>query len=211
MTDDRVPQRPLRPAPGTPLAFRWRKWDGGIHWVHECVYLGSDQWGEWFGQPAGWRSVRPGRDFAADHPNVTLLPPSGDYAFTHNAAPHPTVVYIDLAWDVRWDEGVDPSGIDMDLDVVSRLDRGIYIDDRDEWDEHRVAYAYPDEVVSHLDALATELERQVTAGLTPFDPATAAAWLDRLTALGLGPADAPGIDPTPAATAPDAPPIAPSA
>ncbi|MFS0735263.1 DUF402 domain-containing protein [Microbacterium sp. 1P10UB] len=192
MTDDRLPQSPVRPAPGTALAFRWRKWDGGVHWVHECVYLGRDQWGEWFGQPAGWRSTRPGRDFATDHASVTLLPLSGDYAYTHNAPPHPTSVYIDIAWDVRWDEGSDPTGIDMDLDVVSRVDRGIYIDDRDEWDEHRVGYGYPAEIVEHLDALATELERQVTAGLTPFDPTTASAWLARLAEYGLGPDDAPG-------------------
>ena len=43
--------------------FRWRKWDGGPHWVHDCVYLGSDRWGDWFGQLPGWDSTRPGRDY----------------------------------------------------------------------------------------------------------------------------------------------------
>ena len=31
----------------------------------------------------------------------------------------------------------------MDLDVVEHEDVGIFIDDRDEWDEHRVQYGYP--------------------------------------------------------------------
>jgi uncharacterized protein len=180
-----VSPEPVRPAPGTRLLFRWRKWDGGVHWVHDCVYLGSDEWGDWFGQETGWRSIRPGRDFAAEHPNVTLLPPSGDYAYTHNAEPHRTRVYIDLAWDVRWSDAGEPAGIDMDLDVVAHQDRGIYIDDRDEWDEHRVAYGYPLDIVAHLETLAVDLEAQVAAGTPPFDAATAERWLATLAALDL--------------------------
>ncbi|WP_235565461.1 DUF402 domain-containing protein [Microbacterium sp. Root166] len=185
MTDNAVS---ARPEPGTRLMFRWRKWDGGPHWVHECVYLGSDEWGDWFGQLPGWDSSRPGRTFEPQHPNVTLVPPTGDYAFTRNAAPHRTRTYIDLAWDLRWQDG-EPTGIDMDLDVVDHAERGIYIDDRDEWDEHRVAYAYPAEVVEHLDALAADLERRVSSGEAPFDEGTAAVWLERLEELSK--ADAP--------------------
>ena len=119
-----------RPAPGTRLVFRWRKWDGSPHWEQDCVYLGSDDWGDWFGQQIGWRSVRPGREFVCREPNVTLVPASGDWAFTHNAAPHPVAVYIDLAWDAGWDDDGAPVGIDMDLDVVRRTDgRGTWIDD----------------------------------------------------------------------------------
>lgn len=172
-----------RPAPGTRTVFRWRKWDGGPHWVHDCVYLGSDGWGDWFGQPTGWQSSRPGRDFVAEHPNVTLLPPSGDFAYTHNAPPHPVRVYIDIAWDVRWQDG-EPTGIDMDLDVVRTVDeRGIWIDDRDEWDEHRVQYGYPLGLVTRLEDVAIDLERRVTARTPPFDDATADAWLDVLAGL----------------------------
>ncbi|MEZ3159263.1 DUF402 domain-containing protein [Microbacterium sp. BWT-B31] len=175
---------PQRPAPGTPLRFRWRKWDGGPHWTHECVYLGSDRWGDWFGQPAGGRSHRPGRDFPAPGPSVRLLPPSGDYALTHNEAPPATYhIYIDLAWDLRWQDG-EPTGIDMDLDVVWAIDeRGIFIDDRDEWDEHRVQYGYPLDIVQHLEGLAADLERRVRAEEAPFDPATAAHWLGVLAGL----------------------------
>jgi len=182
VTDDAVP---ARPEPGTRLLFRWRKWHGGPHWVHECVYLGSDRWGDWFGQLPGWDSSRPGRTFAPQHPNVTLLPPSGDYAYTRNAEPHHTRIYIDIAWDLRWQDG-EPTGIDMDLDVVERTGTGVYIDDRDEWDEHRVAYDYPPDVVTTLEALTLDLERRVIAREAPFDDATADTWLARLAALELG-------------------------
>lgn len=179
---------PLRPAPGTKVLFRWRKWDGGPHWLHECVYLGSDEWGDWFGQREGWRSTRPERDYLVGADNVTLMPPDGRYALTVNVAPPATYrIYIDLGWDVRWDERdgeLEPTGIDMDLDVVHAVDgRGIWIDDRDEWDEHRVAYGYPLEIVAQLENLAIDLEARVRAGQAPFDDATPDAWLARLASL----------------------------
>jgi Uncharacterized domain/protein associated with RNAses G and E len=175
---------PVRPAPGTRLVFRWRKWDGSPHWIHDCVYLGSDGFGDWFGQPPGWRSSRPGREVITRGPNVTLLPPSGDYALTVNATPPATYrIYIDIAWDAKWEAG-EPTGIDMDLDVIRSVDgRGVWIDDRDEWDEHRVAYGYPLDIVRHLEDAAVDLERRVAASEPPFDDATADAWLRRLAAL----------------------------
>ena len=185
---------PARPEPGTRVQFRWRKWDGGEHWVHDCVYLGSDRWGDWFGQRAGWRSTRPERDYLVGADNVTLMPPSGDYALTVNVAPPATYrVYIDLGWDLRWAErderfggALEPTGIDMDLDVVHAVDgRGIWIDDRDEWDEHRVSYGYPLDIVAKLEALAVDLEERVRRGAAPFDDATPDAWLERLAPLEL--------------------------
>ncbi|MBN9185002.1 DUF402 domain-containing protein [Microbacterium sp.] len=185
---------PGRPVPGSRILFRWRKWDGGPHWVHECVYLGSDEWGDWVGQRAGWRSARPGRDLLASAPNVTLMPPTGDYALTVNRPPASYAVYIDLAWDVRWRDG-EPTGVDMDLDVVRSREGRLWIDDRDEWDEHRVQYGYPLDIVEKLETLAIDLERRVAASAAPFDDATAAHWFARLDALD----DAPGAADRPAA------------
>lgn len=178
-----TPEPETHPAMGTRMTFRWRKWDGSPHWQHECYYLGSDQWGDWFGQPAGSHSFRPGRDVIIDHADITLMPPSGDYALTMNAPPHRTRVYIDVAWDVRWSDDGEPSGIDMDLDVVDHELRGVYIDDRDEWEDHREKYGYPTEVRAHLEALTLDLERRVAAHEAPFDPTTAARWFDVLAQL----------------------------
>jgi hypothetical protein len=184
------------------MIFQWRKWDGSPHWANQEVYLGSDRWGDWLGQPAGWRSSRPGREFIADSADVTLIPRSdaehgADHAVTvHRNHSTAIRIYIDLGWDMRWeDAGIEPvtglpilaTGIDMDLDVVRRLDgRGTYVDDRDEWAEHSIRYGYPADVMVHLEALTDDLERRVRAQIPPFDDATADAWLDRLEALELG-------------------------
>lgn len=172
-----------RPQPGTRLVFRWRKWDGAPHWEHDCVYLGADGFGDWFGQRPGWRSVRPGAAFDSDCDRVTLMPVSGDFALTVHRG-HPRMrFYIDLAWDVRWEHGL-PRGIDMDLDVVRSLDHsGAWIDDEDEWNENRVRYGYPPDVQRRLRALTDDIVRRVDAGIPPFDDATGDAWLDRLAAI----------------------------
>jgi protein associated with RNAse G/E len=164
------------------VTFRWRKWDGGVHWQHDCVYLGADQWGDWVGQIPGARSHRPGRDVVVTEPNVSLIPPTGEWVLTMNAAPHRTRVYIDVAWDAGWRDG-EPVGIDMDLDVVDQDPRGVWIDDEDEWEEHRVAYGYPLDIVARLEAVAADLERRVAAHEPPFDHATATGWLRRLAEL----------------------------
>ncbi|MGO2746573.1 DUF402 domain-containing protein [Microbacterium sp.] len=194
-----------RPAPGSEMVFQWRKWDDSPHWRHECVYLGTDEWGDWIGQPIGWRSERPGARFAADTPSnvtlvpaidhvgrrnkVTLVPPGADYTLRVNRDhPNGMRVYIDLGWDIRWsdDNPTLVTGIDMDLDVVRvEGDRGTWVDDRDEWAEHSIRYGYPADVMARLESLALDLEERVRAQVAPFDDATADAWLDRLEALGL--------------------------
>ena len=124
------------------------------------------------------------------HPNVTLVPPSGDYAYTRNAPPHDTPTYIDIAWDVHF-EGAEPTGIDMDLDVVDREGIGVFIDDRDEWDEHRVAYGYPAATSSSGSRRSRSSSRpRCAAREAPFDLVTADEWLERLHALGLPEGDA---------------------
>lgn len=176
------------PEPGTKVSFKWRKWDGSRHWEHECVYLGSDRWGDWLGQRVGWRSFRPGRDMLLTSASVALMPAGrSDYVLTVNAAPQRTRVYIDVAWDVRWDGAV-PTAIDMDLDVVRRVDGTVFIDDEDEWEEHRALFGYPDDVAETLEGTAAELKRLVVAHEPPFDDQVPDHWLAVLDALP----DAPG-------------------
>ncbi|GAA1321620.1 hypothetical protein GCM10020360_14390 [Nonlabens tegetincola] len=108
------------------MIFQWRKWNGSPHWRHECVYLGSDSWGDWVGQPTGWASARPGRAYTVGAPSVTLVPSRGDgsgFALAGIAQPDFSLtvnrghrkgmrIYIDLGWDIRWqgEAGFEPDG-----------------------------------------------------------------------------------------------------
>jgi len=74
----------------------------------------------------------------------------------------------------------------MDLDVVRvEGDRGTWVDDRDEWAEHSIRYGYPAGVMTHLEALALDLEQRVREQHPPFDDAVPDIWLDRLETLAL--------------------------
>ncbi|MFT4234840.1 MAG: DUF402 domain-containing protein [Microbacterium sp.] len=177
-----------RPTPGTEVQLHWRKWDGSPHWHEECVYLGSDEHGDWSGQPVGWLSERPGKSFVASAPSVRLIVPAGDYALIVNRD-HPTWlrIYIDLGWDIRWTSETLIEGIDMDLDVIRHesAENITEIVDQDEWEEHSAKFGYPADVMTHLEALAADLATRVRAQEAPFDDATADPWLDRLAALNL--------------------------
>ncbi|GGF47190.1 hypothetical protein GCM10010922_23750 [Microbacterium sorbitolivorans] len=179
-----------RPTPGTIVRMQWRKWDGSLHWGGQCVYLGSDDRGDWLGKKTGWRYTRPGAEYTAENIAVTLLPVGhADHTVTFNRR-HPRAlgVYVDLAHALRWEHSGLVTGIDMDLDVVQRFDdRGIYIDDGDEWLENQCRYKYPLDVISHLETLAISLERRLRAHVSPFDGPTADAWLDHLEAAAVMP------------------------
>lgn len=175
-----------RPAPGSRLSFRWRKWDGTSHWEHEAIYLGADEHGDWIGQGRGWRTERPGVSLADYGPVVMLIPSVGDHVVSlfPPGSTGDTAVYVDLAWDVAWASADEITGIDMDLDVVKLRDdalprvagRQLWIDDEDEWDEHRIAFGYPDDVVAILPRRAAEILARVGEGTAPFDAATGERW-----------------------------------
>lgn len=163
------------------MLLRWRKWDGTPHWEEELVMLGEDEWGVWLGQCPGWASKRPGRYLRASAPNLHLVSRTGDFVYNRKAEGPRYEVYIDLAWDVKWEES-GPTGIDMDLDVIrSRDDRGTWIDDEDEWEEHRELYSYPEDVQRHITAKAATLKEGVEKYSPPFDDETAARWFEVLS------------------------------
>jgi hypothetical protein len=61
----------------TDTEFVWRKWDGSPHWRYEMAYLGSDEYGDWFGQRIGGAASRPGADIVMSENQVVLVPEHG--------------------------------------------------------------------------------------------------------------------------------------
>ncbi|MBE1877112.1 DUF402 domain-containing protein [Myceligenerans pegani] len=187
-------QRPS--IPGEPVRARYTKWDGSPHWQFDAVYLGTDEHGIWVGYPAGTRFARPGLGYRARTRGVGYFPDAGwTPAFYPGDQDHPygTRVYTDLTTVPEW-RGV-PAGrrrngarafevtmVDLDLDVIGfhagHLDpRGrAFVDDRDEFAEHRVRYGYPDELVARVEADAQTLLAAVLDGEAPFDDVVPERW-----------------------------------
>lgn len=161
--------------PGQLVVARNRKWNGKAHWVVPGRYLGEDRHGWWIFQGTNEFCSRPGAAFYTASDAVLLVPRSGDWVatFYDDAHPNGVRVYIDLAVAHEWTD-IRPAVtefhvIDMDLDVIRMAGRGVFIDDQDEFAEHRIAMNYPDRLVDDIQAAADELYQAVKAQHAPFD------------------------------------------
>jgi protein associated with RNAse G/E len=135
--------------------------------------------------PAGaplW-SGKDGKLHRGTHHSMGVLYPDRDYNlilfwtadWTFDA------YYVNIALPTRWDgEVVDY--IDLDLDVLWLTEQtprvqnglkqaGVYILDRDEYEERKIAYNYPPELMERAEAALHEVIAQIEARAFPFDDA----------------------------------------
>ena len=168
------------PRVGDLVVARNRKYDGTAHWVVPGHYLGADEFGHWIFQGTNEFISRPGAALYTESDAVLLIPFTGDWVATFYDEAHPEKVelYIDLAIDLQW-RRIRPSVIefhmiDMDLDVVRTAARGLYVDDEDEFAQHRVELAYPDELAARMESSCAELVTAVAGANAPFDGRDAA-------------------------------------
>jgi protein associated with RNAse G/E len=71
--------------------------------------------------------------------------------------------------------------VDLDLDVIQGLSGRVWVDDEDEFADHRVRWGYPPDVVRGAMAAASWVEAAVRDRRAPFDGETHLPWLHRLT------------------------------
>ena len=174
----------MSPPDPRPVRIEMSKWGGRPHWSFDGLLLGSDTWGEWVGVPAGTLHERPGARFVSEVDTVTLVPTEGWYAATLHAPGIWASVYVDVATPPAWDGAVLRS-VDLDLDVVRTSEGEVYVDDQDEFDEHRLTLGYPDEVQAAALDWCARVHEQVRAGAAPYD-GHAERWLSALRAASTG-------------------------
>jgi len=84
--------------------------------------------------------------------------------------------YVDVITPAVWD-GDTVCMVDLDLDVVRRSDGSVEVDDEDEFEEHKVAFGYPEHVVDRARTEAAQLVLAVEQGREPFG-AVGDRWLE---------------------------------
>ena len=155
------------------------KWGDRPHWEYDAIFLGSDEHGDWLGCPTGTFYSRPGMEFVATFAGVVLVPVDGAaHLAAFNDEHAGAATYVDMCTPPAWD-GTVLHAVDLDLDVVKRQDGTVYLDDEDEFAEHRVTYGYPPEVVAMVERSAAEVLAAVRQGIAPYD-GTADRWLSPL-------------------------------
>jgi uncharacterized protein len=152
---------------GDVVAVRFGKWGGRPHWEMDLRYLGSDDFGQWLGSPAGMPMRRPGMETVTDAECAFFIPREGDFVASFNGPGVPTAIYVDVTDTPRWEDHV-VRAVDLDLDVIRRWDGTVLVDDEDEFAEHQVEYGYPPEVVEAAQASCDSLVTAIAAGREPW-------------------------------------------
>jgi uncharacterized protein len=160
---------------GDPVRIEMTKWGDRPHWRFDAVWLGSDEHGEWIGLPAGTPMSRPGYALVSQNDQVGLLPASdlpaehrGWVATFHGEPRDWVAVYVDITTPPVWD-GPTLRTIDLDLDVIRRVDGEVFVDDEDEFAEHQVELGYPPEVVALAETTRDQVRAAILEERPPFD------------------------------------------
>ncbi|WP_121255949.1 DUF402 domain-containing protein [Nocardioides ferulae] len=171
------------PAPGDRVRVVMTKWGGRPHWEFEATVLGADGHGEWLGVAEGTFMARPGASFVAPVDQVVLVPGGAaeDRGFlaTFYSLGGAVNIYVDMATPAEW-VGAELHAVDLDLDVVQGPSGRAWVDDEDEFADHRVRFGYPDDIVRLAVSTRDRVLAAVEAGHPPYD-GTAARWLARLS------------------------------
>lgn len=169
--------------PGDLVVSRNRKWNGTAHWVVPGQFIGEDEHGWWVFQRTNEFISRPGAALYTESDAVMLIPRGGDFVatFYDERHPHGVEVYVDLAVQPDW-RPIRPGVfefhlIDMDLDVIRERERGVYIDDEDEFAEHQLAMNYPARLVQDIEAECRTIYDAVRERRAPFN-GTDVAWFE---------------------------------
>jgi hypothetical protein len=166
------------------------KWGDRPHWEFDALFLGSDEHGDWIGIPTGTPMARPGAAFVTESDQVGLVPHPGagggaGWLATFHAPGFTVSTYVDMTTVPHWD-GATCRAVDLDLDVIRGSAGNVFVDDEDEFAEHRVAHDYPSEVVSLAEASCAYVHDAVLHERAPFDDASSAGWFTALTSLKNG-------------------------
>lgn len=161
------------------------KWGGRPHWEFDALMLGEDEHGTWVGAPSGTRLSRPGANFLTPLGFVSLIPRCEPFVATFYAEggtdlPEGWVeVYVDITTEPTW-KGTTVTAVDLDLDVIRGRTSRVWVDDEDEFADHRVRFGYPPEIVQLATTSCARVQEAVTARRPPYDGRVPVRWLQQL-------------------------------
>ncbi len=149
------------------------KYDGSRHYEFDAQILAHEGPMLTLLVPEGTSSTSDRGSQPVDTTFTALFWTDRDYNVFHNHRPmgrRRITSYANVALPAEF-EGDVLRWVDLDLDVIVDADGGVVLDDEDEFEEHRLRFAYPQDVVSRAITARDELLRLAGAGAFPFDRA----------------------------------------
>jgi protein associated with RNAse G/E len=140
------------------------------------VLLGEDEHGVWVGLKSGG-TVQRGHEPARRHPHdlLSVVTDGAWFIPIFSPADPRFGIYVDICTPPVWTADDRVESFDLDLDVAVAPDGTVSVLDEDEFDDHRVRYSYPDELVVGARAATEYVLAAIEAGHGPFD-GTADDW-----------------------------------
>jgi hypothetical protein len=173
---------------GETVRIEMTKWGERPHWEYDALWLGTDEHGDWLGLPPQTSMSRPGYALVSRNIQVGLVPgfapdaERGWFAGFHGEPRDWVDVYVDITTPPIWD-GATLRAVDLDLDVIRKVDDEVFVDDEDEFIEHQVELGYPGEVIAAATRACDWVRTAVTQRRPPFD-GSHERWLQALADLG---------------------------
>ncbi|MET4922402.1 DUF402 domain-containing protein [Streptomyces sp. PSRA5] len=148
-----------------------RKYDGSLSARWTATRLGEDEHGVWLGTARGIAVGSATGGWTTRFAYVLLVPRDAWWTATFCVDPGPEM-YCDVCTEPEWNpDGTVLRTVDLDLDVVRPHGGEASVQDEDEFDEHRVLYGYPDDVIDKARRTCEwlmEAGRRDGAGAEPF-------------------------------------------
>ena len=124
------------------------KWGDRPHWEMDAVYLGRDAAGDWIGFPVGTHMSRPGVSITTTNDQVGLVPAAGTavgqaWLATFHGPGGTVWTYVDMTTVPEVGTAARCARSTSTSTWSRRLDRTVFVDDEDEFDEHRVELRLP--------------------------------------------------------------------
>lgn len=172
--------QPSRTKPGSFIKIEYTKWPRQLHYSYRMRALGVDEYGIWGCCDAGEQVHKAGKlAFVRSDALLCLVPRVGCWSASwYPPTEERLEVYIDINTQPVWLEDA-VTMIDLDLDVLRARDGTVEVLDEDEFNEHRVAYDYPPEIVTLARTAVAETVALAQIPFEPFDQ----AWRDRYAKL----------------------------
>ena len=162
------------------MSLQFFKYPDIPHWRHEdLLVLGEDEHGLWLGCEVGSEQQKgDGPISYVKHPWVFCMVPKAWWSMVYTRS-RPITHFVDIVMPPVLNENRIEM-VDLDLDVVRKLDGDVYIDDEDEFLEHQILYGYPDWVIARARTTTADRYLAMSRLDEPFDT-VCRDWYNRFT------------------------------
>ena len=146
------------------------KYPDRLHWRHDMVRLGEDEHGVWVGLRSGG-TIQRGNEPQKQHPHdlLSVIADGAWFVPIFSPADPRFSLYVDICTPPVWTSEARVESFDLDLDVALGPDGTVSVLDEDEFDDHRVRYSYPEELVVGARAATEYVLQSIENRQGPFN------------------------------------------